>query len=134
MDQVRGEVMRELERRFPPEFRNRIDEVVLFSPLTRDEVRDIALHYLEKVRVTLAKSGKTLQVSAEAMELIVTQGYSLAFGARFLKRVIDERIKLPISSSWRDVAHFEVNARDGAIVVEPAPLPAGAALAYGDVA
>ena len=38
--------MRELERRFSPEFRNRIDEVVLFAPLTHDEVREIATHYL----------------------------------------------------------------------------------------
>ena len=42
VEQVQGEVMRELERRFPPEFRNRIDEVVLFAPLTHDEVREIA--------------------------------------------------------------------------------------------
>ncbi len=42
VDQVRGEVMRELERRFPPEFRNRVDEVVLFAPLSRDEVTRIA--------------------------------------------------------------------------------------------
>ena len=41
--------MRELERRFPPEFRNRIDEVVLFAPLTHDEVREIAQHYLAQV-------------------------------------------------------------------------------------
>ena len=46
VEQVQGEVMRELERRFPPEFRNRIDEVVLFAPLTHDEVREIAKHYL----------------------------------------------------------------------------------------
>ena len=43
LDHVRGEVIRELERRFPPELRNRIDEVVLFSPLTHGEVREIAL-------------------------------------------------------------------------------------------
>ena len=46
VEQVQGEVMRELERRFSPEFRNRIDEVVLFAPLTHDEVREIARHYL----------------------------------------------------------------------------------------
>ena len=46
VDQVQGEVMRELERRFPPEFRNRVDEVVLFTPLARDEVTAIARHYL----------------------------------------------------------------------------------------
>ncbi len=50
IEQVQGEVMRELERRFPPEFRNRIDEVVLFAPLTHDEVREIAKHYLRAGR------------------------------------------------------------------------------------
>ena len=50
VEQIRGEVMRELERRFPPEFRNRIDEVVLFSPLTHDEVREIARNYLTRRR------------------------------------------------------------------------------------
>src|SRR5437763_619938 len=63
VEQVQGEVMRELERRFPPEFRNRIDEVVLFAPLTHDEVREIARLYLEKIVLTLARSGKTVHVS-----------------------------------------------------------------------
>src|SRR5712692_4270018 len=65
IEQVQGEVMRELERRFPPEFRNRIDEVVLFAPLAHDEVREIAKHYLAQVKSTLAKSGKTLQIDDE---------------------------------------------------------------------
>jgi ATP-dependent Clp protease ATP-binding subunit ClpA len=137
IEQVQGEVMRELERRFPPEFRNRIDEVVLFAPLTRDQVREIAKQYLTQVKTTLAKAGKTILVTDEALELIVTQGYSLAFGARFLKRVIDERVKLPISARWKEGAHFEVAARDGELVVEPAAtaqLSAAEALEYGDVA
>jgi ATP-dependent Clp protease ATP-binding subunit ClpA len=121
IDQVRGEVMRELERRFPPEFRNRIDDVVLFAPLTRDEAREIARHYLAQVALTLEKSGKTLQVSPSALEALVTQGYSLAFGARFLKRTIDERIKLPISERWREGSHFAVGVRDGELVVDTAP-------------
>src|SRR6187401_843807 len=62
VSQVQGEVMRELERRFAPEFRNRIDEVVLFSPLTHDEVRHIAGTYLEQVRLALAKAGKTIRI------------------------------------------------------------------------
>ena len=60
VEQVQGEVMRELERRFSPEFRNRIDEVVLFAPLAHDEVREIAKHYLAQVTLTLAKAGKTI--------------------------------------------------------------------------
>src|SRR4029077_10203143 len=77
VEQVQGEVMRELERRFTPEFRNRIDEVVLFAPLTHDEVRQIAVHYLDQVRRTLVKAGKTMRVSDEALDLLVIQGYSL---------------------------------------------------------
>jgi ATP-dependent Clp protease ATP-binding subunit ClpA len=137
VEQVQGEVMRELERRFPPEFRNRIDEVVLFAPLTHDEVRLISKAYLRQVKLTLAKAGKTIHVEDEALELIVTRGYSLAFGARFLKRFIDEQIKLPISERWKEGSHFDVRACDGEITVEAAPakiVSADEALAYGDVA
>ena len=135
--EVEGEVMRELERRFPPEFRNRIDEVVLFAPLTHDEVREIAKHYMTPVKLTLAKAGKTMQIDEEALELIVKQGYSVAFGARFLKRVIDERIKLPISTSWKEGSHFQVKVKDGEVIVEAAParlVMSDPDLAYGDVA
>ena len=63
IEQVQGEIMRELERRFSPEFRNRIDEVVIFSPLTKDEVRQITLQQIDKIEQTLARSGRTLTVS-----------------------------------------------------------------------
>ena len=137
IEQVKGEVMRELERRFTPEFRNRIDEVVLFSPLTHDEVRGVATLYLAALTRTLAKAGKTIRISDEAMDLIVRQGYSLAFGARFLKRLIDERIKLPISGRWNEGSCFEVSANGDELLVVPVPagaVTAEAALAYSDVA
>jgi ATP-dependent Clp protease ATP-binding subunit ClpA len=136
-EQVEGEVMRELERRFPPEFRNRIDEVVLFAPLTHDEVREIARHYLQQVTLTLAKAGKTIAISDEALETVVAKGYSIAFGARFLKRFIDEQIKLPISAHWKDGSHFEVAVGNGQIAVEPGITKITSttdALAFGDVA
>ena len=89
--------------------------------------------------MTLAKSGKTLRVDEAALELIVIKGYSLAFGARFLKRFIDEQIKLPISERWKEGTHFDVRASEGEIVVEAALAPARLlspddALAFGDVA
>src|SRR5499426_9703 len=110
VQQVQSEVMRELERRFPPEFRNRIDEVVLFSPLMHDEVREIARHYLDQISQALAKAGKTIAIENAALEVVVQKGYNMAFGARFLKRYIDERIKLPISARWKEGTHFDVRA------------------------
>jgi ATP-dependent Clp protease ATP-binding subunit ClpC len=118
---VRSDVMRELERRFSPEFRNRIDEVVLFAPLTHDEVREISRHYLAQVTAALAKAGKTITVEEEAVEQLVVKGYSPAFGARFLKRLIDERVKLPISARWNEGSHFRVFVKDGEILVDLAP-------------
>jgi ATP-dependent Clp protease ATP-binding subunit ClpC len=121
VEQVQGEVLRELERRFPPEFRNRIDEVVLFAPLTHDEVRAIARNYMQKVTLTLGRAGKTIDVSDDALEMIVAKGYNMAFGARFLKRFIDQHIKLPISAQWKDGSHFAVRLKNGDLHVEPAP-------------
>jgi ATP-dependent Clp protease ATP-binding subunit ClpC len=115
---IESEVMRELERRFPPEFRNRIDEVVLFAPLTKPEVRQIAQLYLDDVAQTLRVRGKGLQVDDEALDLIVEQGHSLAYGARFLKRVIDECVKLPISEHWSAGQQFRVRAEGGRVVVD----------------
>jgi ATP-dependent Clp protease ATP-binding subunit ClpA len=118
VEQIKGEVMREVERRFSPEFRNRIDEVVLFQPLTRDEVRRIAVCQLGRIERVLVKSGRTLHVAPEALEQLVREGYSLAYGARFLKRCIDERIKLPISQRWTEGTVFAAELRDGRIEIE----------------
>jgi ATP-dependent Clp protease ATP-binding subunit ClpA len=127
VEQIQGEIMRELERRFTPEFRNRIDEVVLFSPLSRNEVRAIALQQIERVQLTLERGGRTLQVSAEALEQLVQDGYSLAYGARFLKRIIEVRIKLPISQRWSEGSRFLAEVRDGRLAIEVAPDPSAMA-------
>ena len=116
---IRTEIDRELERRVPPEFRNRIDGIVVFEPLTREEVREIALKYLGQVEATLARHGKTLTVEPRALDKIVDQGYSPAYGARFLKRVIDDAVKLPISQRWKDVVRFRATVEGDGIVVKP---------------
>jgi len=117
VEQVQGEINRELERRFSPEFRNRIDEVVMFAPLSKDEVREIALLQIDKIEQTLARSGRALSVSPEALEKLVTDGYSLAYGARFLKRVIETKIKLPISQQWAEGKSFTADVEDGEFVI-----------------
>jgi ATP-dependent Clp protease ATP-binding subunit ClpA len=117
-EDVATHVMREFERRFSPEFRNRIDETVLFAPLTRDEVRQIATGYIDALARTLEQKSRALVVAPEALDALADQGYSLAYGARFLKRVIDEKVKLPISQHWNESTVFTVAVRDGQLVVE----------------
>jgi len=118
IDRLQGEVSRELERRFAPEFRNRIDDVVVFAPLTTDDVRSITRAYLRELDGTMAKSGRTIEIDDEVVELLVAEGYSLAFGARHLKRVIDERIKLPITIRWNSGVHFRVRVAHETIHVD----------------
>jgi len=120
IDEVRTDIRREVERRFSPEFLNRIDDIVLFSPLTRDEVREIAQHYLAHVTTVLAAAGKTLDVDTDALDLIAMRGFSPSSGARFLKRFIDTRIKLPVTLDWHKASRFTVCVRDGEISVEAA--------------
>ena len=118
VEQIQGEILRELERRFTPEFRNRIDEIVLFRPLSSDEVRQIAVQQIEKIERSLARAGRTLRVMPDALEQLVRDGYSLAYGARFLKRVIEDRIKLPISQRWSEGSQFIADLREGSVTID----------------
>jgi ATP-dependent Clp protease ATP-binding subunit ClpA len=118
VEQVLSDINKELERRFPPEFRNRIDQVVVFEPLTKDEVKQIAVKYIDQVTTSLRRWNKTLTIEPDALEKLVSEGYSMAYGARFLKRVIDDRIKLPLSQRWKEANAFRVALEDDQIVVE----------------
>ena len=117
LEQIKREIIRAAEEHFSPEFRNRIDEIIVFSPLTREEVREIARMYLEKTRAQMARYNKSLTVTDAAVDRLVELGYSLQFGARFLKRTIDEHVKLPITQMWKEADHFLVDVREGEIQV-----------------
>jgi ATP-dependent Clp protease ATP-binding subunit ClpC len=119
VDDVKGDVMRELERRLTPEFRNRLDEVIVFAPLTPDEVSRIARLQLDRLIATSAARGKNLSVMPTAVAALVKEGHSLAYGARFLKRVIDDRVKIPLSQIWNAADRFVVDVVDGHILVAP---------------
>jgi ATP-dependent Clp protease ATP-binding subunit ClpA len=119
MIQIRGDVMKAAETRFSPEFRNRIDEIVVFSPLTMDEVREIARLYLAKVKRNMERQGKFVEITEAAVDALTEKGSSPAYGARFLKRHIDQKVKLPITNLWKTAGRFIVDATDGEIVVSP---------------
>ena len=110
--------MRDVERWLSPELRNRIDEIVVFQALGDHEVREIASRYVEELSETLAGSGKSLVVDSEALDRIVDEGFSPAYGVRHLKRVIDDRIKIPLSQQWSDAVRFRARVHAGQVVVE----------------
>jgi ATP-dependent Clp protease ATP-binding subunit ClpA len=114
---IRGDVMKAAENRFSPEFRNRIDEIIVFSPLTMDEVRDIAKIYTGKLCRQMEQQGKGCRVTPAALDLLTEKGYSPAYGARFLKRHIDEKVKLPITAMWKDASSFAADVENGEVVV-----------------
>src|SRR5438477_56033 len=115
---IKNEVLKAAEQRFSPEFRNRIDEIVVFSPLTMDEVRQIAQLYLDKTNRQMKRQGKSFEVTEPAIDLVTEKGYSMQYGARFLKRYIDEYVKLPITTMWKASSTFLVDVEDGAIVAK----------------
>lgn len=114
---LKSEINRELERRFSPEFRNRIDDVIIFSPLTENNVRIITLRYLKEIEETLAKKGKTLTIKPEAIEKIIQKGHSFMYGARFLKRIIDQKVRIPVSLIIDDFSAFDIGVENSQIVV-----------------
>jgi ATP-dependent Clp protease ATP-binding subunit ClpC len=119
MKETKGDVMKAAETRFSPEFRNRIDEIVVFSPLVMDEVREIAKIYLGKIKRNMERQGKVVEVTDSALDVFTEKGYSPAYGARFLKRYIDQKVKLPITNAWKTARQFTVDAEDNEIVVKP---------------
>ena len=110
---VKKAVMKEAENHFSPEFLNRIDDIVVFSPLTQDEVEDIARRYLAGIHGSLTTYGKSLQFSEAALKILAENGFSLKYGARFLKRRIDEQVKIPITLHWQESSRFTIEAREG---------------------
>ncbi len=106
-----------------PEFRNRIDEIVVFSPLTLDEVKQIARLYLEGTRRQMKRQGKSFEITDAAIDLLTEKGFSTKYGARFLKRYIDERVKLPITTMWKSGSKFIVDVEDGEIAAKVTDSP-----------
>jgi ATP-dependent Clp protease ATP-binding subunit ClpC len=90
---MRDKIQNELKQTFRPEFLNRIDATVVFRSLTVDEIRQIVDLMLARVREQLKAQGMTLDVTQEAKDHIIKIGYDVAYGARPLRRVIQNMIE-----------------------------------------
>jgi ATP-dependent Clp protease ATP-binding subunit ClpB len=113
----------ELRDRFRPEFLNRVDEVVAFEALTREQLADIVELQLARLRERLAERRISLEVSGEAKELLAEEGWDPAYGARPLKRAIQRLVENPLALELLEGRFAEgdailVDARDGELVFE----------------
>ncbi len=95
--QVREAVLQELRAHFKPEFLNRIDDVVIFHQLSREQIAEIIEVQLERLRAMLSERNITLVLDASAKELLMREGYDPSYGARPLKRAIQTLIQNPLA-------------------------------------
>jgi ATP-dependent Clp protease ATP-binding subunit ClpB len=117
------EAMREV---FRPEFLNRIDEVVQFEPLTREQLSEIVELQLERLRDRLAERGLGLELTDTATEHVAEAGWDPTYGARPLKRALQRLIENPLALRLLEAEFAEgdtvrVDVRDGELVFEKAP-------------
>jgi ATP-dependent Clp protease ATP-binding subunit ClpB len=96
-DKARNFVREALKATFRPEFLNRIDEIVYFHPLTRDQIREIVGIQLNRVEQLVQAQGYTLEVSDNAQEFLAERGFDPDYGARPLKRTIQKQLQDPLA-------------------------------------
>ncbi len=112
--QTRDEVMEMLKKTIRPEFLNRIDEIIMFTPLDEEQIRQIVAMQLNGVKRMLAKNGITLEVTDGAIHLLGKAGYDPEFGARPVKRAIQSMV---LNSLSKDIIAAKVN-RERPIIID----------------
>jgi ATP-dependent Clp protease ATP-binding subunit ClpB len=97
-DEIRDAVEQTLQGRFLPEFLNRIDEKIVFQPLRREQIRSIVDLQLDRLDQRLGKLGLRLDVSISARDNLAALGYDPSYGARPLKRAIQQQVENPLAT------------------------------------
>ncbi|MBV9087651.1 MAG: ATP-dependent chaperone ClpB [Acidobacteriaceae bacterium] len=120
-EQARKQVMNSLQAHFKPEFLNRVDDIIIFNPLGKEQLTRIVDLRLEDLRRLLADRNISLELTDGAKELLFTEGYDVAYGARPLKRAIQRLIQDPLALKILDGEvlhgdHVIVDAEHGKMV------------------
>ncbi|MGH2573175.1 MAG: ATP-dependent Clp protease ATP-binding subunit [Actinomycetota bacterium] len=127
-EKMKERVMEELKRSFRPEFLNRIDEVIVFHSLSREDVKAIVDLMMKRVREQLKAKDVEIELTDAAKELLAAKGYDPSLGARPLRRTIQRLVEDPLSEKllWKEFKAGQtiiVDAHDDEIVFEGAPIP-----------
>jgi ATP-dependent Clp protease ATP-binding subunit ClpB len=127
-EKVRDRVMSELRGHFRPEFLNRVDEIVLFKPLTLSEIKRIIDLQLKLLRVRLSERHLELELTDEAKEFIAQEGYDPVYGARPLKRFLQRHLETALSrkilaGTIAENSRITVDLQKGQLTFHTVPLP-----------
>lgn len=96
-DETHSQVMQLVQSRFKPEFLNRIDDIIMFTPLQLDAIEEIVVKLIDRLSARLQDREITLKISDEAKKWIAKQGYEPAYGARPLRRFITNHVETPLA-------------------------------------
>ena len=96
---MKGRVMEELKRAFRPEFLNRIDDIIVFHPLSLDHIKAIVRLMIEKINKQLLDKDIQLTLTPAAENALVDKGYDATYGARQLRRTIQKHIEDPLAEA-----------------------------------
>ncbi len=96
-EEIRESVMGELKHTFRPEFLNRIDDIIVFSQLRKEDIRQIALRLTEQVTKRLSEMGISLTLTDDALDLLADKGFDASYGARPLRRAIQTMVEDPLA-------------------------------------
>src|SRR3954469_24435069 len=118
---MKDTLMKEIERYFRPEFIGRLDDVIVFKPLTRQNLEIVVELELKKVTKRLVDHGLKIELSNEAKEFLIDKGTSTDFGARPLRRAIEQHVEDPLSEEilrgnfkGKDMIRITVRQEEGA--------------------
>jgi len=119
-EQVQHLIQEDLRRSFRPEFLNRIDEVTIFEPLTREQIHEIVNLMIVDLQKRLAERKLTIELTEEARDWLAREGYDANYGARPLRRTIQRSIenvlaKKLLSGEVKDGATVVIDTKDGAL-------------------
>ena len=123
LEECRSQVLEVLKRTVRPEFLNRIDEVIMFEPLSQSDIRDILRMQMADLREKLAENGVNIAFSQEFEDYMSTKGYEPAYGARPIKRLMQKELvnllaKSILDGHVRRYSEITVDVKDGQIVVK----------------
>jgi len=122
---MKDKLLSQLKQTFRPEFLNRIDAVIVFHPLTPEHVRQIVDLELKRIRKQLAEQQITLEITEAAKDLLAKRGYDRQFGARPLRRIIQNLIEDPLAEAilagrFKPGSTVVIDVRDDLLTIEPA--------------